>query len=36
MDLVTLTQLIVLILENLKVKPRKHDLEISLAIVTYT
>jgi|GEM_PF-2110464 hypothetical protein len=23
-------------LENLKVKPRKHDLEISLAIVTYT
>jgi len=33
MDLVTLTQLIVLILENLKVKPRKHDLErISMAI----
>jgi len=36
MDLVTLTQLIVLILENLKVKPRKHDLErISMAIAAY-
>ena len=36
MNLVILTQLIVLVLKNLKVKPRKHDLEISLAIVTYT
>jgi insertion element IS1 protein InsB len=36
MDLVTLTQLIVLILENLKVKPRKHDLErTSMAIAAY-
>ena|GEM_PF-1121318 len=35
-NLVTLTQLIVLILENLKVKPRKHDLEkISMAIAAY-
>jgi Transposase and inactivated derivatives, IS1 family len=36
MNLVTLTQLIVLILDNLKVKPRKHDLErISMAIAAY-